>query len=132
MKSREIAWLAFTEKGRALAQRLCASLGGEVSYTGDGVSLRDWTGKAFAESRALVFIGAAGIAVRASAPYLTGKAADPAVVAVDECARFAGTSAAQTRWRGRSPFSAVPRRSSPPPPTETASLPSTNGPVCRA
>ena len=89
MKSREIAWLAFTEKGRALAQRLCASLGGEVSYTGDGVSLRDWTGKAFAESRALVFIGAAGIAVRASAPYLTGKAADPAVVAVDECARFA-------------------------------------------
>ena len=92
MKSREIAWLAFTEKGHALAQRLCASLGGEVSYTGDGVSLRDWTGKAFAESRALVFIGAAGIAVRASAPYLTGKAADPAdasaqaVPVVDEAA----------------------------------------------
>ena len=89
MKSGEIAWLAFTEKGHALAQRLCASLGGEVSYTGDGVSLHDWTGKAFAESRALVFVGAAGIAVRAAAPYLKGKAVDPAVVAVDECARFA-------------------------------------------
>ena len=89
MRNGEIAWLAFTEKGRVLAQRLCASLGGEVSYTGDGVSLREWTGRAFAESRALVFVGAAGIAVRASAPYLTGKAFDPAVVAVDECARFA-------------------------------------------
>ena len=88
MKSREIAWLAFTEKGRALAQRLCASLGGEVSYTGDGVSLRDWTGKAFAESRALVFVGAAGIAVRAVAPHLASKRSDPAVIGMDEAGRF--------------------------------------------
>ena len=89
MRNGEIAWLAFTEKGRALALRLSAALGGEVSCTGDGVSLRDWTAKHFKDSRALVFVGAAGIAVRAVAPYLEGKAGDPAVVAVDECARFA-------------------------------------------
>ena len=89
MKNGEIAYLAFTEKGRALAQRLSAVLGGEVSCTRDGVSLDGWTSKAFSECRALVIIGAAGIAVRAVAPYLTGKAVDPAVVAVDECARYA-------------------------------------------
>ena len=89
MKNGEIAYLAFTEKGRALAETLRAVLGGEVSCTRDGVSLQDWTARAFASCRALVFIGAAGIAVRAIAPYLHGKASDPAVVAVDECGYFA-------------------------------------------
>ena len=89
MRNGEIAWLAFTEKGLALAKKLCAALGGEVSYTGDGLSLGDWTARHFPESRALVFVGAAGIAVRAVAPYLKGKDSDPAVIAVDECARFA-------------------------------------------
>ena len=85
MKNGEIAYLAFTEKGRALAETLCAVLGGEVSCTRDGVALQEWTARAFPNARALVFIGAAGIAVRAIAPYLHGKASDPAVVAVDEC-----------------------------------------------
>lgn len=89
MKSGPIAYLAFTEKGRALAEALCAALGGEVSCTRDGVTLRDWTSRAFADSRALVFVGAAGIAVRAVAPHLISKAEDPAVVVVDECGRYA-------------------------------------------
>ena len=89
MKNGEIAYLAFTEKGRVLAETLRAVLDGEVSCTRDGVSLQDWTARAFASCRALVFIGAAGIAVRAVAPYLHGKASDPAVVAVDECGYFA-------------------------------------------
>ncbi len=89
MKNGDIAYLAFTERGRALAETLRAALGGEVSCTRDGVSLRDWTAEQFTTKRALVFVGAAGIAVRAVAPHLVSKASDPAVVALDECGRFA-------------------------------------------
>lgn len=89
MRDGGIAYLSFTEKGRALAQTLCGALGGTVSCTRDGVQLADWTAASFASARALVYVGAAGIAVRAIAPHLRGKASDPAVVAVDECARFA-------------------------------------------
>ncbi len=89
MNNGEIGWLAFTKKGRALAETLCTALGGEVSCTRDGVSLSDWTAWAFFHKRALVFVGAAGIAVRAIAPYIRSKASDPAVVALDECGRYA-------------------------------------------
>ena len=89
MRDGDIAYLAFTERGRALARTLSGALGGEVSCTRDGVSLREWTAEAFAAHRALVYVGAAGIAVRAVAPLLVSKASDPAVLAVDECARFA-------------------------------------------
>jgi len=43
----------------------------------------------FAQSDALVFVGAVGIAVRAIAPHCRSKASDPAVVVLDECGRFA-------------------------------------------
>lgn len=89
MTNGNIAYLAFTEKGRALAQTLCAALGGEVSCTRDGIRVRDWTSEQFPRAGALVFVGAAGIAVRAVAPHLVSKASDPAVVVIDECARFA-------------------------------------------
>ena len=80
------AYLAFTQRGCALAQKLREVLGGEVSY---GVPLAEWTSRAFAEERSLIFVGAVGIAVRAVAPHLKSKATDPAVVAVDELGRFA-------------------------------------------
>jgi len=51
-------------------------------------SLDGWTRKAFAESDALIYIGAAGIAVRAVAPYLKDKHTDPAVVVLDEAGKF--------------------------------------------
>ena len=47
-------------------------------------SLRDTVGKAFSSAQCLIFIGAAGIAVRSIAPYLQSKKTDPAVVVVDE------------------------------------------------
>lgn len=84
------AYLAFTETGLALAKRLADALPGSVARCGqDGVSLAEWTGAQFVQSDALIFVGAAGIAVRAIAPHCKSKTTDPAVVVVDECGRFA-------------------------------------------
>ena len=81
--------LAFTERGFALARRLGEALEGEALRCGAPLGLADWTAAAFAEAEALVFVGAAGIAVRAIAPHVRHKAQDPAVVVVDEGGRFA-------------------------------------------
>ncbi|MCI8886524.1 MAG: cobalt-precorrin 5A hydrolase [Hungatella sp.] len=48
-----------------------------------------WARERFEDSQALIFIGAAGIAVRAIAPWIQDKWKDPAVVDVDEAGRFA-------------------------------------------
>lgn len=45
-------------------------------------------GRAFRECDGLIFICAAGIAVRAIAPHLSGKHLDPAVVALDDKGRY--------------------------------------------
>ena len=83
-----IAWLAFTERGTALAETLRDSLGGALQRGGEGFSLDAWAAENFPKREALVVIGAAGIAVRAAAPYLRGKAEDPALVCADETGRF--------------------------------------------
>ena len=84
------AYLAFTDTGLALARRLADALPGSVDRCGSGgVSLAGWTALQFAQSDALVFVGAVGIAVRAIAPHCRSKASDPAVVVLDECGRFA-------------------------------------------
>ncbi len=51
-------------------------------------SLSEWTGEQFSQMDGLVFVGAAGIAVRLIAPYLKDKLTDPAVVVVDEAGQF--------------------------------------------
>lgn len=83
------AYLAFTAKGEALAHRLAEALPGSVSRCGGDVTLKGWTAEHFAQDEALIFVGAVGIAVRAIAPYCRSKAADPAVVVVDEGGNFA-------------------------------------------
>ena len=45
-------------------------------------------GAAFSEMDALIFVGAAGIAVREIAPYVRDKRTDPAVLDLDERANF--------------------------------------------
>lgn len=83
------AYLAFTAKGEALAHRLAEALPGSVSRCGGDVTLKGWTAEHFAQNEALIFVGAVGIAVRAIAPHCKNKAADPAVVVVDEGGNFA-------------------------------------------
>lgn len=98
-----IALTAFTRRGAGLAQRLARDLAGighscalavperlaaETGLPGYG-SLGEWAGERFADTDALLFVGASGIAVRAIAPFVRDKFSDPAVVAVDEAGGFA-------------------------------------------
>ncbi|MBR1781238.1 MAG: cobalt-precorrin 5A hydrolase [Oscillospiraceae bacterium] len=81
--------LAFTDRGFALAVRLADQLHGTADRCGQPLGLDAWTREAFSEEDALIFVGAAGIAVRAIAPYVRSKTSDPAVVVVDENGAFA-------------------------------------------
>ena len=51
-------------------------------------SLEDWTGREFFRVDLLIFVGAAGIAVRGIAPFVKDKKTDPAVVVCDERGQF--------------------------------------------
>ena len=99
-----ISCIAFTERGYALAERTARALsdcaqtgeddpGWDVSVSrgfGEGkADLRAWKALAWETSDALLFVGAAGIAVRAIAPHVASKATDSAVVVIDEAGRFA-------------------------------------------
>ena len=85
----------FTERGRDLGTRLVQKLGegGDAARLercgAGGVPLRQWIAERFRDADALIFVGAAGIAVRAVAPEIVSKTSDPAVVVVDDCGRFA-------------------------------------------
>ncbi|MBR7074032.1 MAG: cobalamin biosynthesis protein [Oscillospiraceae bacterium] len=83
--SETIALAAFTERGRELARCLAERLGATVRMD---ESLADWTAENFRTREALIFVGAAGIAVRSIAPYIQSKAEDPAVLCVDETGRW--------------------------------------------
>ena len=81
--------LYFTDKGKALAERLKAGLAEhDAVIVPKGVPLAFVCGDAFADSEALVFIGATGIAVRAIAPYVRDKLKDPPVIVMDENGSF--------------------------------------------
>lgn len=83
--------IAFTQRGNDLARRLAETLSGhghQAACTRDGLKAEAWAARAFSRSDGLIFVGAAGIAVRAIAPYLRHKSTDPAVVVVDEGGQF--------------------------------------------
>ena len=80
--------LSFTDRGDNIAEKLTDDFGAYASRCNQGISLRDWTKKAFEEADTVVFIGACGIAVRAIAPYIVSKVTDPAVIVIDECGDF--------------------------------------------
>lgn len=92
--------VSFTQTGAQLCTRLCELLrkrGFEASgYAKNAmpglekfaVGIREFTRNVFTSCDALLFIGAAGIAVRAVAPFLKGKDVDPAVIVCDEKGRY--------------------------------------------
>lgn len=93
----KITVIAFTKKGGAVAKKICDGTGGKgfiiSTHLIEGLntfqSLHSVTHRAWQESDALVYVGAAGIAVRAIAPYVDDKARDRAVVVVDEMGKYA-------------------------------------------
>ena len=103
----KIGMICFTARGTAICRLLCRRFrdtGTESTgyvprrfwkpeWEAEGIrpqdkSLSEWTGSMFGQKRALVFIGAAGIAVRAIAPFVRDKMTDPPVVAADEAGHF--------------------------------------------
>lgn len=92
--------ISFTDHGVVLAQKLAEELPGRGISCGAWVkkkdavlpervqaltiSLKEWTKEQFAKADVLIFIGAAGIAVRSIAPFVKSKKTDPAVLVADE------------------------------------------------
>lgn len=96
-----IAILAFSGRGIKTGERIAEVLrggGGEVQMHAPlRLAPSGWKGfstlagemeELFFHKEALIFVGAAGIAVRAIAPYAANKLRDPAVLVVDELAQF--------------------------------------------
>lgn len=103
----KLSLICFTGAGTAL----CARLVRELSFRGhqcrgfalekflnplheaNGLeplktTLSEWTKAQFETRDGIIFIGAAGIAVRAVAPWVKDKRTDPAVVVMDDAGRF--------------------------------------------
>lgn len=91
------AVIALTKNGELLSRKIAESLAADrfvfEKYASESArpfaSLASLTAEIFGKYDGLVFVCAAGIAVRAVAPLLRSKLTDPAVVAADEGGRFA-------------------------------------------
>lgn len=94
-----IYFAAFTAAGAALAKKLSDGIHEQSKafafekYAADAnllpiKRLQDWCETAWQEADSIVFIGAAGIAVRGIAPFVKSKLTDPGVAVMDEAGRF--------------------------------------------
>ena len=94
---------SFSRRGAELSKKVCACLTAAgynaaaqtlpkyAADAGIGVMLPDYKtacAEAFDKCGVIIFVGAAGIAVRTIAPYIKSKLTDPAVISVDEKGNF--------------------------------------------
>lgn len=89
----QIEIISFTGQGNILAEKIKNIVKdcGNVQLTSGkehNVSLEMWTKNAFSKAQLLIFVGAAGIAVRAIAPFVQDKFQDPAVLVIDEKGKY--------------------------------------------
>lgn len=102
--AKKTAVISFTDKGSLLNKKLgrrlekfgysCACFSSEKYAAKHGINSIEgnyvqWMKKIFDEYDYILFVGAVGIAIRGIAPYVKDKFKDPAVVVVDENAKFA-------------------------------------------
>ncbi|HKK95184.1 MAG TPA: cobalamin biosynthesis protein [Anaerovoracaceae bacterium] len=82
--------IAFTEKGCKIGLTLEKELNGDFSYgTGENkVDSNKWIADAWDKSDLIIFVAAAGIAVRKITKHVTSKAKDPAVLVIDDNGKF--------------------------------------------
>lgn len=91
----KVALISFSKNGAELSERIAAFLRKENENVTVAVkcaeredsikeSVREWTEKQFPLEDAILFVGAAGIAVRSIAPMVESKCKDPAVLVIDE------------------------------------------------
>ena len=93
----KLAVFAYSRQGLKTARRVLAVFPGaayaperfaEADFRPIPQPSADFYGTLLEESDALIFVGAAGIAVRAVAPHVRSKATDPAVLCIDERGQF--------------------------------------------
>ena len=80
--------LAFTEHGMQTGERIKAFMPDMQLTRCEKGGLAAWTAQSFEEADVIIYIGAAGIAVRAIAPHVVSKLHDPAVLVIDELGRY--------------------------------------------
>ena len=98
----KLAIFAYSRQGCQTAQKIAAALASDADrcqcyapakYADGEFSpitppCSSFTGPIFSWADTLIFVGAAGIAVRSIAPYVKDKRTDPAVLCVDELGKF--------------------------------------------
>lgn len=94
-----ISVISLTEKGRQISWKIAENIESHninrycfYKHTDKGAdafnNLSELAERLFADSDAVVFVCACGIAVRTAAPYIRSKLSDPAVIVIDDCGKF--------------------------------------------
>lgn len=98
----KLSIICFTEAGAQLAKKIAHGLNiddwdtecfitdkyADITGMKPSGDLKAWCGRQWKNSDCILFIGAAGIAVRAIAPYVADKTCDPAVIVAGQDGKF--------------------------------------------